>query len=111
MFPEAHKACWNAGWVLTKVVRPTARPTLATDASNRKWWGKKGARNSHVTHVVKNIDVEKRKRCKGGTRKDTTSGIQAAILYMFSRQKVHKQRSKKPNVSNKVVTKCSNAAA
>lgn len=63
--PLAHSACWKAGCVLTKVVRPTARPTLDTAVSSRKWLGKRGVRNSQDTHAVYSSDVVKRKRCTG----------------------------------------------
>lgn len=65
MLPLAHSACWNAGCVLTKVVRPTALPTLLTAVSSRKCDGKRGVRNSHETHTVYRTEVVKRKRCKG----------------------------------------------
>jgi hypothetical protein len=64
MLPLAHSACWNAGCVLTKVVRPTALPTLLMAVSSRKCDGKRGVRNSHDTHTVYSTDVVKRKRCR-----------------------------------------------
>jgi len=70
MLPLAQSACWKAGCVLTKVVRPTALPTLLTAVSSRKCEGKRGVRNSQETHTVYSTDVVKRKRCKqtGGVR-------------------------------------------
>jgi hypothetical protein len=64
MLPPAHSACWNAGCVLTNVVRPTARPTLDTAVSSRKWLGKRGVRNSQDTQAVYSSDVVKRNRCR-----------------------------------------------
>lgn len=63
MLPLAHRACWKAGCVLTKVVSPTALPTLLTAVSSRKCEGKRGVRNSQETQTVYSTDVVKRKRC------------------------------------------------
>lgn len=68
MLPLAHSACWNAGCVLTKVVRPTALPTLLIAVSSRKCDGKRGVRNSQDTHTVYSTDVVKRKRCRHATQ-------------------------------------------
>ena len=63
MLPLAHSACWKAGCVLTKVVSPTALPTLLTAVSSRKCEGKRGVRNSQEMQTVYSTDVVKRKRC------------------------------------------------
>jgi hypothetical protein len=68
MLPLAHRACWKAGCVLTKVVSPTARPTLEMEASSKKCWGYMGVRNSQVMQAVYRQDVVKRKRCWGRGR-------------------------------------------
>jgi hypothetical protein len=79
MLPLAHSACWKAGCVLTKVVRPTALPTLLTAVSSRKCEGKRGVRNSQETQTVYRTEVVKRKRCEGQHR-DTQQAGEAAHM-------------------------------
>jgi hypothetical protein len=67
IFPLAHSACWNAGWVDTNVVSPTARPTFEMEARRRKEPGKKGATNSQVRRALNTREEPKRKlRGRGG---------------------------------------------
>jgi len=62
---DLQHTCMNAGCVATKVVSPTARPTLATLVSGTKCWGKKGVRNSQLTHAVNISEVVNRNLCSG----------------------------------------------
>jgi hypothetical protein len=71
-----HSACWKAGPVAMKVVRPTALPTLAMEASSRKCWGKKGVRNSQLMHAVKRREVWKRSRCGWQGSRALVGGVQ-----------------------------------
>lgn len=65
MLPLLQSACMKAGCVATKVVSPTARPTLAMLVSGTKAPGKKGVRNSALTQTVNRQLVVNRKRCGG----------------------------------------------